>query len=86
MGKRGGIFVHPSRSETERGRRQRRPLDAVLGVHNAGAKHRLWRSVAEGARSIRASVDGVAPSTALRAVPLPHFVGEDLRDYGCGPS
>ncbi len=37
------------------------------------------RSMVEGASSIEASLAAVAPSTALRAVPLPHF-----RGGGCG--
>jgi len=35
------------------------------------------RSMVEGACRVRASPTIVAPSTALRAVPLPRFVGQD---------
>jgi hypothetical protein len=35
------------------------------------------RSMVEGACRVRASPTIVAPSTALRAVPLPRFAGQD---------
>jgi hypothetical protein len=35
------------------------------------------RSMVEGACSVKVSPTTVAPSTALRAVPLPRFAGQD---------
>jgi hypothetical protein len=41
------------------------------------------RSMVEGASDLEATFTADAPSTALRAVPLPRFAGQDDNDTNC---
>jgi hypothetical protein len=44
------------------------------------------RSMVEGARGAEAGREAEAPSTALGAVPLPRFAGQDKNAKDCQPS
>ncbi len=77
--RRGNGFAYPPpRSETERGRGYRRPLAAVLRDKErrreaSAMATAQWR----GHAALRLAARPTPPSTALRAVPLPRFAGQD---------